>query len=75
MTFTPTKSALCLLGILVATIVVAKLTRTVTEQFDSGGALMQLSADSVTTQAQANQNMRNYRKQVQHDLRDMTGGN
>jgi predicted nucleotidyltransferase len=69
----PTTSALCLLGILVATIVLAKLTRTVTEQFDNSGALTQLSADRVTTQAQANQNMRNYRKQVRHDLRDMTG--
>ena len=69
---TPTKSALCLLGILVATIVLAKLTRTVTEQFDNSGALMQLSADRVTTQGQANQSARNYRKQVRHDLRDMT---
>ena len=71
----PTKSALCLLGILIATIVLAKLTRTVTEQFDSGGALMQLSANSVMTQGQANQSINNYRKQVRHDLRDMTGSN
>jgi len=70
---TPTKSALCLLGILIATIVLAKLTKTVTEQFDSGGALMQLNADRVMTQGQADQSMRNYRKQVRHDLRDMTG--
>jgi hypothetical protein len=72
MPFSPISTALCLLGILIATIVLAKLTRTVTEQFDSGGALMQLSANSVMTQGQADQSMRNYRKQVRHDLRDMT---
>ena len=69
----PISTALCLLGILIATIVLAKLTRTVTEQFDSGGALMQLSADRVMTQGQVDQSMGNYRKQVRHDLRDMTG--
>jgi len=70
---TPTKSALCLLGILIATIVLAKFTRTVTEQFDNGGALMQLSADHVTTRAEAVQNARNFRKQVRHDSLDLTG--
>jgi len=69
---TPVTTALCLLGILVATIVVAKLTKTVTEQFDNSGALMQLSADHVPTEEDVD-DMRAYRRQVRSDLVDMTG--
>jgi hypothetical protein len=43
------------------------------ESFDNSGALMQLSADHVPTEEDVDE-MRQYRRQVQHDLMDMTGG-
>jgi hypothetical protein len=42
------------------------------ESFDNSGALMQLSADHVPTEEDVDE-MRQYRRQVQHDLVDMTG--
>ncbi len=43
------------------------------ESFDNSGALMQLSADHVPTEEDEG-DMRQYRRQVRHDLVDMTGG-
>jgi hypothetical protein len=43
------------------------------ESFDNSGALMQLSADHVPTEEDVGE-MQQYRRQVRHDLMDMTGG-
>lgn len=43
------------------------------ESFDNSGALMQLASSHVPTEEDVDE-MRQYRRQVRHDLVDMTGG-
>jgi hypothetical protein len=43
------------------------------ESFDNSGALMQLASSHVPTEEDVGE-MRQYRRQVRHDLVDMTGG-
>lgn len=42
------------------------------ESFDNSGALMQLASSHVPTEEDVDE-MRQYRRQVRHDLMDMTG--